>query len=125
MPSYPPSFALAVYLIRSFIRRSWDGRKPRRWLLCRSSDRPPEAISSWVRSTRHVLNLVHELEAKGAALTVLEPAFSTKDAAGPIHVTCWGWWPRWSASSSASASRPVSKPPRPKGSKELAGGGLP
>jgi len=90
MPSYPPSFALAVYLIRSFIRRSWDGRKPRRWLLCRSSDRTPEAISSWVRSTRHVLNLVHELEAKGAALTVLEPAFSTKDAAGPIHVTVLG-----------------------------------
>src|SRR3954447_5572575 len=28
-------------------------------------------------STRDVLNLVHELEAKGAALTVLEPAFST------------------------------------------------
>src|SRR3954453_21991926 len=90
MPSYPPSFALAVYLIRSFIRRSWDGRKPRRWLLCRSSDRTPEAISSWVRSTRHVLTLVDELEAKGAALTVLEPAFSTKDAAGPIHVTVLG-----------------------------------
>src|SRR4051812_48417310 len=33
-------------------------------------------------STRDVLNLVHELEAKGAALTVLEPAFSTKDAGG-------------------------------------------
>src|SRR4051812_42596118 len=61
----------SIHLIRSFIRRSWDGRKPRRWLLCRSSDRTPEAISSWVRSTRHVLNLVHELEAKGAALTQL------------------------------------------------------
>src|SRR3954469_17101125 len=36
------------------------------------------------RSTRDVLNLVHDLEAKGAALTVLEPIFSTKDAAGPI-----------------------------------------
>lgn len=42
------------------------------------------------RSTRDVLNLVHELEAKGAALTVLEPAFSTKDAAGPILVTVLG-----------------------------------
>src|SRR3954451_13539233 len=31
------------------------------------------------RSTRDVLNLVHELDAKGAALTVLEPAFSTVD----------------------------------------------
>lgn len=42
------------------------------------------------RSTRDVLNLVHDLEAKGAALTVLEPAFSTKDAAGPILVTVLG-----------------------------------
>jgi DNA invertase Pin-like site-specific DNA recombinase len=39
------------------------------------------------RSTRDVLNLVHELQAKGAALTVLEPSFSTKDATGSILVT--------------------------------------
>lgn len=42
------------------------------------------------RSTRDVLNLVHELEVKGAALTVLEPAFSTNDAAGSILVTVLG-----------------------------------
>jgi DNA invertase Pin-like site-specific DNA recombinase len=30
------------------------------------------------------------LEARGAALTVLEPTFSTKDAAGPILVTVLG-----------------------------------
>jgi DNA invertase Pin-like site-specific DNA recombinase len=42
------------------------------------------------RSTRDVLNLVHELEAKGAALTVLEPTFSTKDATGSILVTVLG-----------------------------------
>jgi len=42
------------------------------------------------RSTRDVLNLVHELEAKGAALTVLEPAFSTRDPAGPILLTVLG-----------------------------------
>ncbi len=42
------------------------------------------------RSTRDVLNLVHELQAKGAALTVLEPAFSTKDATGSILVTVLG-----------------------------------
>jgi DNA invertase Pin-like site-specific DNA recombinase len=42
------------------------------------------------RSTRDVLNLVHELEAKGAALTVLEPAFSTNDATGSILVTVLG-----------------------------------
>ncbi len=39
------------------------------------------------RSTRDVLNLVHELQVKGAALTVLEPSFSTKDATGSILVT--------------------------------------
>ena len=42
------------------------------------------------RSTRDVLNLVHELEAKGAALTVLEPAFSTRDPTGSILVTVLG-----------------------------------
>jgi DNA invertase Pin-like site-specific DNA recombinase len=42
------------------------------------------------RSTRDVLNLCHELEAKGAALTVLEPAFSTKDPTGSILVTVLG-----------------------------------
>jgi DNA invertase Pin-like site-specific DNA recombinase len=42
------------------------------------------------RSTRDVLNLVHELEGKGAALTVLEPAFSTKDATGSILVNVLG-----------------------------------
>jgi DNA invertase Pin-like site-specific DNA recombinase len=42
------------------------------------------------RSTRDVLNLVHELDAKGAALTVLEPAFSTKDPTGSILVTVLG-----------------------------------
>jgi DNA invertase Pin-like site-specific DNA recombinase len=41
-------------------------------------------------STRDVLNLVHDLEAKGAALTVFEPTFSTKDGAGPILVTVLG-----------------------------------
>jgi len=39
------------------------------------------------RSTCDVLNLVHDLEARGAALTVLEPTFWTKNAAGPILVT--------------------------------------
>lgn len=42
------------------------------------------------RSTRDVLNLVHELEAKGAALTVLEPQFSTRDPAGSVLVTVLG-----------------------------------
>jgi DNA invertase Pin-like site-specific DNA recombinase len=42
------------------------------------------------RATRDVLNLVHELDTRGAALIVLEPTFSTKDAAGPILVTVLG-----------------------------------
>jgi DNA invertase Pin-like site-specific DNA recombinase len=33
---------------------------------------------------------VHDLEARGAALTVLEPTFSTKDAAGPVLVSVLG-----------------------------------
>jgi DNA invertase Pin-like site-specific DNA recombinase len=41
-------------------------------------------------SIRDVLNLVHGFEVKGAALTVLEPPFSTKDAAGPILVAVLG-----------------------------------
>ena len=39
------------------------------------------------RSTRDCLNLVHALSEKDAFLTVLEPAFSTKDAAGGLLVT--------------------------------------
>lgn len=42
------------------------------------------------RSTRDVLNLVHELEGKGAFLSVLDPAFSTKDATGHMLVTVLG-----------------------------------
>lgn len=42
------------------------------------------------RSTRDILNLVHELQGKGAILTVLEPRFSTTDVAGPILLTVLG-----------------------------------
>ena len=41
-------------------------------------------------SIRDLLNLAHDLEAKGAALTALEPPFSTKNAAGSILVTVLG-----------------------------------
>jgi DNA invertase Pin-like site-specific DNA recombinase len=42
------------------------------------------------RNTRDVLNLVHELEQKGAALRVLEPEFSTSSDTGRILVTVLG-----------------------------------
>lgn len=42
------------------------------------------------RNTRDVLNLVHELTEKGASLTVLEPAFSTRDQMGITLVTVLG-----------------------------------
>ena len=45
------------------------------------------------RSTRDVLNLVHELGEKGAYLTVLEPAFTTKDQMGGMLVTVLGYLP--------------------------------
>ncbi|MGO8738793.1 recombinase family protein [Rhodoblastus sp.] len=42
------------------------------------------------RSTRDVLNLVHELEQKGAALRVLEPAISTDGPMGKMVLTVLG-----------------------------------
>lgn len=42
------------------------------------------------RSTRDVLNLVHELDTKGAFLTVLEPHVTTKGQAGRIVLTVLG-----------------------------------
>jgi len=42
------------------------------------------------RSTREVLNLVHELEQKGAGLRVLEPEFCTSTDTGRILVTVLG-----------------------------------
>jgi DNA invertase Pin-like site-specific DNA recombinase len=42
------------------------------------------------RSTRDVLNLVHELEQKGAGLRVLEPEFCTSTDTGRILVTVLG-----------------------------------
>lgn len=42
------------------------------------------------RSTRDVLNLVHELEAKGASLRVLEPDITTTGACGPVVITVLG-----------------------------------
>jgi DNA invertase Pin-like site-specific DNA recombinase len=42
------------------------------------------------RSTRDVLNLVHELEQKGAGLRVMEPEFCTSTDTGRILVTVLG-----------------------------------
>lgn len=42
------------------------------------------------RSTRDALNIIHELDQKGAALTVLDPPFSTRDGFGPLLVTVLG-----------------------------------
>jgi DNA invertase Pin-like site-specific DNA recombinase len=42
------------------------------------------------RSTRDVLNLVHELEGKGAHLRVLEPEVSTKGPVGKMVLTVLG-----------------------------------
>lgn len=42
------------------------------------------------RSTRDVLNIVHECDLKGASLTILEPHVSTKGDAGRIVLTVLG-----------------------------------
>ena len=42
------------------------------------------------RNTRDVLNLVHEVEEKGASLTVLEPAIDTAGPMGRMVLTVLG-----------------------------------
>lgn len=42
------------------------------------------------RSTRDALNVVHELEGKGATLRILEPDISTAGPCGPVMVTVLG-----------------------------------
>ena len=42
------------------------------------------------RSTRDVLNIVHECDQRGASLTVLDPAVTTKGDAGRITLTVLG-----------------------------------
>src|SRR3954469_15882294 len=42
------------------------------------------------RSTRDVLNIVHEVEERGASITVLEPYITTKGDAGRIVLTVLG-----------------------------------
>ncbi len=42
------------------------------------------------RSTRDILNIVHELEAKGASLVVLDPALETQGVIGKMVITILG-----------------------------------
>ena len=42
------------------------------------------------RSTRDVLNLVHELDSRGASLRILEPDITTKGAMGRMMITALG-----------------------------------
>ena len=56
------------------------------------------------RSTRDVLNLVHELESKGAHLRVLEPEVSTKGPVGKMVLTVLGMVAEMEVDSSASGS---------------------
>src|SRR5580698_5430857 len=71
------------------------------------------------RNTRDVLNLVHELEEKGASLRVLEPAIDTGGPMGRM-VLCWEWSPRWSLVSSGIGNAPASKRQRRRGSTKAA-----
>ena len=67
------------------------------------------------RNTRDVLNLVHELEEKGASLRVLEPAIDTGGPMGRMVLTVWAWSPRWSLALSVIGNAPASTPPRRRG----------
>src|SRR3954468_24158759 len=77
----------SVIMVQSAVQKSlrfWTTSQ------CPASELVMVKLDRLGRSTRDVLNLVHDLEARGAVLTVLEPTFSTKDAAGPILVTVLG-----------------------------------
>jgi DNA invertase Pin-like site-specific DNA recombinase len=73
--------------------RSRDGREELATVL--SFIRPGDTLTVTKldrlgRSTRDVLNLVHELEEKGAHLRVLEPAISTEGPMGKVMLTVLG-----------------------------------
>ena len=68
------------------------------------------------RSIRDVLNLVHELDARGASLRVLEPAVTTAGNMGHIVITYWAWWPIWSSSLSMTANVLELRQPKARGS---------
>jgi hypothetical protein len=61
-------------------------------------------------NTRDVLNLLHELEEKGASLRLLEPAIETDGPMGRMVLTVLGMVSRWSLASSAIGNAPASKP---------------
>ena len=64
-------------------RRYWNLSVPATCSVCVKLDRLG-------RSTRDVLNLVHELDQKGASLRILEPAISTDGPMGKMVLTVLG-----------------------------------
>ena len=56
----------------------------------RGIQRPATSLDRLGRSTRDVLNLVHELDAKGASLRVLEPEVTTAGDMGRMVITVLG-----------------------------------
>src|SRR6266849_598946 len=68
------------------------------------------------RSTRDVLNLVHELEQKGAGLRVLEPEFCTSTDTGRILVTVLGMVAEMERRFILERQRAASMPPKERAS---------
>ncbi|GLS32592.1 Resolvase, N terminal domain [Mesorhizobium albiziae] len=67
------------------------------------------------RSTRDVLNLVHELDAKGAYLRVLEPEVTTAGDMGRMVITVLGMVADMELKFIKDRQRPASRRPRSKG----------
>lgn len=65
------------------------------------------------RSTRDVLDLVHELDQKSATLRVLEPAISTDGPMGKTVLTVLGMVAEMELGFIKSGSAKASRPPRP------------
>ena len=68
------------------------------------------------RSTRDVLNLVHELEQKGASLRVLEPAIDTGGPMGRMVLTVLGMVAEMELGFIRDRLGSGSRPPRPRAS---------
>ena len=68
------------------------------------------------RSTRDVLNLVHELDQRGASLRVLEPVIDTGGPMGRMVLTVLGMVAEMELGFIKDRSAQVSRPPRPRGS---------
>jgi DNA invertase Pin-like site-specific DNA recombinase len=109
----------------------WQGRDDRSELeVVMSFVRPGDTLvvvklGRLGRSTRDVLNLVHELEQRGAALRVLEPAIDTGGPMGKTVLTVLGMVAEMELSFIKSTHEPAAFHIAPQTTSTCAGAGAP